>query len=206
MTTVNAGATVSPGASAGALTLADVSFNPGSTLAIELGGMTAGTDHDQLVVNSGATLGGTLSLNYISAFTATPGQTFIIVDAGTLDGTFDAVSFPDAQSWFIDYDNSAGTVTVGPCNDSDGDGVCDSADICPGGDDNVDSDGDGVPDFCDCPGDVDGDNDVDITDLGVLLSNFGQSGPGIGGDLNGDDNVDVTDLGILLANFGVSCP
>ena len=34
--------------------------------------------------------------------------------------------------------------------DSDGDGVCDALDICPGGDDNVDSDGDGTPDFCDC--------------------------------------------------------
>ncbi|MEJ2113106.1 MAG: PKD domain-containing protein, partial [Flavobacteriaceae bacterium] len=33
--------------------------------------------------------------------------------------------------------------------DSDGDGVCDDDDICPGGDDSVDSDGDGIPDFCD---------------------------------------------------------
>lgn len=41
--------------------------------------------------------------------------------------------------------NCSGTV-----QDSDGDGVCDGEDICPGGDDNIDSDGDGVPDFCDC--------------------------------------------------------
>lgn len=33
--------------------------------------------------------------------------------------------------------------------DSDGDGVCDGFDICPGGDDNVDLNGDGSPDFCD---------------------------------------------------------
>lgn len=38
---------------------------------------------------------------------------------------------------------------VGTFVDSDGDGVCDANDICPGGDDNVDSDGDGIPDFCD---------------------------------------------------------
>ncbi len=39
---------------------------------------------------------------------------------------------------------------VGTYTDSDGDGVCDANDICPGGDDNIDTDGDGTPDFCDC--------------------------------------------------------
>ena len=33
--------------------------------------------------------------------------------------------------------------------DSDNDGVCDTNDICPGGDDTADTDGDGTPDFCD---------------------------------------------------------
>ena len=45
-----------------------------------------------------------------------------------------------------------------PCPDSDGDGVCDADDICPGGDDNIDTDGDGIPDFCDtdsCPNSTD---------------------------------------------------
>ena len=38
------------------------------------------------------------------------------------------------------------------CIDSDGDGVPDASDICPGGDDSVDIDFDGIPDFCDnCP-------------------------------------------------------
>jgi hypothetical protein len=39
-----------------------------------------------------------------------------------------------------------------PCEgtgDSDGDGVCDALDICPGFDDSVDSDGDEIPDGCD---------------------------------------------------------
>lgn len=34
--------------------------------------------------------------------------------------------------------------------DSDGDGVCDALDVCPGGDDNVDLNNNGIPDFCDC--------------------------------------------------------
>jgi hypothetical protein len=56
-----------------------------------------------------------------------------------------------------------------------------------------------------CPGDVDGDGIVNITDLGIVLQNFGQSGPGIPGDVDSDDDVDITDLGILLANFGNNC-
>ena len=38
---------------------------------------------------------------------------------------------------------------AGTFADSDGDGVCDADDICPGGDDTVDSDNDGIPDACD---------------------------------------------------------
>ncbi|MCH9001504.1 MAG: thrombospondin type 3 repeat-containing protein, partial [Planctomycetes bacterium] len=42
---------------------------------------------------------------------------------------------------------------IDPNDDSDGDGVCDSADQCPGGDDRLDDDSDGVPNDCDvCPG------------------------------------------------------
>ena len=38
----------------------------------------------------------------------------------------------------------------GVLEDSDGDGVCDEEDVCPGGDDNIDENGDGTPDFCEC--------------------------------------------------------
>jgi hypothetical protein len=41
----------------------------------------------------------------------------------------------------------------GVCDDSDHDGVCDSADLCPGADDRHDADGDGFPDGCDPCGD-----------------------------------------------------
>jgi hypothetical protein len=65
-------------------------------------------------------------------------------------------------------------------NDSDGDGVPDDQDICPGGDDNLDSDGDFIPDFCDpCP--VDPANDAD--------------GDGVCGDVDAcpgaDDSLDL---------------
>ena len=38
---------------------------------------------------------------------------------------------------------------AGTFQDTDNDGVCDAADVCPGGDDTVDTDADGTPDACD---------------------------------------------------------
>jgi chitinase len=50
-----------------------------------------------------------------------------------------------------------------------------------------------------CAGDLDGDDDTDLADLGVLLASYDIDG---GGDLNGDGNTDLSDLGILLADWG----
>ena len=58
-----------------------------------------------------------------------------------------------------------------------------------------------------CPGDLDGDNDVDITDLAQLLANYGESG-GVtysDGDLDGDGDVDLADLAALLGVYGSAC-
>ncbi|HEB60563.1 MAG TPA: hypothetical protein ENJ06_01945, partial [Phycisphaeraceae bacterium] len=53
-----------------------------------------------------------------------------------------------------------------------------------------------------CPGDLDGDSDVDQADLGLLLSAYGN---GAGGDLDGDGDTDQADLGLLLSNYGTTC-
>jgi hypothetical protein len=50
-----------------------------------------------------------------------------------------------------------------------------------------------------CPGDLDGDDDTDQADLGVLLAAYGNDA---GGDLDGDGDTDQGDLGILLADYG----
>lgn len=56
-------------------------------------------------------------------------------------------------------------------------------------------------------GDIDGDGDVDVSDLGALLAAFGAciSDPGFNpaADLNANGCIDIGDLGILLAHFGV---
>lgn len=58
-----------------------------------------------------------------------------------------------------------------------------------------------------CPGDIDGDADVDLGDLATLLSHFGtpSGAQPADGDLDGDGDVDLGDLATLLAHFGGDC-
>jgi hypothetical protein len=55
------------------------------------------------------------------------------------------------------------------------------------------------------PGDLDGDGDVDLSDLAQLLSHYGMTSGAQyeDGDIDGDGDVDLSDLGALLANYGI---
>jgi hypothetical protein len=48
-------------------------------------------------------------------------------------------------------------------------------------------------------GDLDGDGDIDLGDLGILLGAFGLTNAG---DTDGDGDTDLADLGTVLSNFG----
>jgi hypothetical protein len=50
-----------------------------------------------------------------------------------------------------------------------------------------------------CRGDLDGDDQTDQADLGLLLASYEFDD---GGDLDGDGDTDQADLGILLADYG----
>jgi hypothetical protein len=55
-----------------------------------------------------------------------------------------------------------------------------------------------------CPGDLDDDGDIDLSDLGQLLSNYGTTSGAEyeDGDLDCDRDVDLADLAWLLSNYG----
>ncbi len=54
-------------------------------------------------------------------------------------------------------------------------------------------------------GDLDGDGDVDLTDLATLLGNYGMTSGATweDGDTDGDGDVDLSDLSALLSNYGI---
>jgi hypothetical protein len=86
------------------------------------------------------------------------------------------------------------------CADSDGDGVPDYLDRCPGGDDRIDTNGNGIPDACECREDLNADGIVDGTDLGLILAVWG-SGNRLA-DIDGNGLVNGADLGLLLSHWG----
>jgi hypothetical protein len=56
-----------------------------------------------------------------------------------------------------------------------------------------------TPSFDPCPADINDDGMVNVTDVLIVIENWGGSG---GGDINGDDIVNVTDLLEVVRAWG----
>jgi len=110
------GGTVSPGVSPGRITVdGDYTQLESGLLIIELGGTTADTEYDQLVVTGTATMHGTLTVTILPGFTPQAGDTFFIIDHVTGTGTFDTVSLPTLAGGLkmgIDFSDDYVTLTV----------------------------------------------------------------------------------------------
>jgi len=102
-----------------------------ATLEIDLGGTQAG-EHDQLQVDGNVALDGTLDVSMIDGFEPTAGQTFDIITADAVNGTFANVIAPDGMNIQVNYSNSvvslevAGDIVLGDVNL---DGMVDFSDI-----------------------------------------------------------------------------
>lgn len=54
------------------------------------------------------------------------------------------------------------------------------------------------------PGDVNGDNSVNISDIGALLAAYGQTASNLPADLDSSGTVNIQDLSIILINYGAT--
>ncbi|MDQ1591371.1 MAG: hypothetical protein QOG71_1998, partial [Pyrinomonadaceae bacterium] len=89
----NAG-TLAPGlASAGVINITgNYTQTAAATLAIEIGGTTAGTQYDQLSVTGTATLGGTLSTTLTNGFAPNVADQFVVLNYGARSGAFATIT------------------------------------------------------------------------------------------------------------------
>ncbi len=103
----------------------------------EIGGLTAGTEYDQVVVGGTLTIGdtggtprGTLNVTLINGFTRPASDaSFEIMQAGTRDGgEFATVNVPDPSVWSVRYTSTSVFVDVLGSGDFNHDSIVDAAD------------------------------------------------------------------------------
>jgi hypothetical protein len=122
---------MAPGASPALVAFeGNIVFGNANTLAIELGGATPGSQHDQIQASGTVTVGGTLQVSLIDGFSAVAGQAFDILDWGSLAGTFDAINLPmlSGLAWNTSELYTSGVLSVGLAGDYNNNGVVDAAD------------------------------------------------------------------------------
>jgi hypothetical protein len=144
-------------------------------IVIEIGGLIAGAEHDQINHAATAGLGGELMVQLIGGFEPEPGDSFTILTYVGHTGEFDTLSLPTLAAglqWDVDYGTSALTLTVGEQipGDCDLDGDVDLAEYAdfanclagPAG---------GLGTGCDCF-DLDADGDVTLSDFAAFQVAF----------------------------------
>ncbi len=82
---------VSPGLNLGTLSInGTYTQTTTGTLNVELGGLTAGSQYDQVAVSGTATLGGTLNVSVVNSLVIVPGNSFRILTFSSASGDFTA--------------------------------------------------------------------------------------------------------------------
>lgn len=84
-------------------------------LNVEIGGTTLGTDYDQVSITGSATLTGTLNVTFVNGFAASVGNSFTIIDAAMISGSFTNVHLPTLAAgltWATSYNFVAGTLII----------------------------------------------------------------------------------------------
>ncbi|QDT74224.1 hypothetical protein [Lacipirellula limnantheis] len=152
----------------------NVTLAPSATLKIELGGTTRGAQYDALNIAGAFSTNSALEVSLINGFTPLIGQTFDILNWGSLSGQFSSVALPTlpGASWDTSqlYVNGTLRVVAPTVNgDFDGNGFVDANDL------NGWKAGFGkTTGATKAQGDADGDGDVDGADFMAWQRGFGQ--------------------------------
>jgi autotransporter-associated beta strand protein len=174
---VNAG-TFAPGYTAPAITTITDDFTiEGGLFQLEIGGANPGTGFDQLVVGNIASIAGGLQVQFTSGFSPALYQSFQIITARNLSGSFSMYQLPvlaNNYSWRVLYSTTDITLTVRPPGQSNV--------VNPVGDFNLD----GI---------------VDAADYTVWRDSIGST-TNFSADANGDQLVNLLDYNLWKAHFG----
>ncbi|MEM6334904.1 MAG: hypothetical protein AAF823_16350 [Planctomycetota bacterium] len=132
---VNDGGTLAPLSVPGGADLTGNYTQNSGSLEVEIGGVTPGTEYDQLVVTGSASLAGGLSVVLANGFEPMLGDSFEVLVSGGLAGEFDQLFGTELGDGLVltpIYDTPAGSVTllveVALPGDYNLDGVVDAAD------------------------------------------------------------------------------
>lgn len=105
--------TLSPANSPGTFSVqGDYTQNSDELLSIEIGRTDPGTSYDQLHVSGTATIAGTLQVRLMNRFAPAVGQTYRIVNAGSLSGAFTSIIQPSQAGISVSNDATGVKVTI----------------------------------------------------------------------------------------------
>ena len=171
-----------------------------TTLTMELGGITPGSQYDRLSIAGNASLDGELDVTLISGFVPLSGQTFNILTAAGIAGTFDTTTLPAlAGGLFFNlaYSTNAVTLSVGGIlGDYNKNGIVDAADYVLWRK-TISQSGPALA--------ADGNNNgtIDPVDFTIWRTNFGTpAAPGSGASLAGTIPEPTTSLLLIFAAAG----
>jgi fibronectin-binding autotransporter adhesin len=163
----------SPGSSPASVNFAgNLTLASSATLNMELGGTIPGAEFDQAHVAGQLALDGALNVSLINGFSPTIGNTFDILDWGTLIGTFSTLVLPalaGGLSWDTSQFYTNGVLSI----------------VAPG-----------------LAGDYNKNGIVDAADYVVWRKTLGQTGAGLAADGNANNQIDQGDFDIWRAHFG----
>jgi hypothetical protein len=100
-------------------------------LRIELSGLQPGTEHDQLNIAGKASLDGALEVTLIGGFNPSAGNTFDILNWGSLNGSFDTINLPALSPglmWNVSQLYTLGELKIALAGDYNFNGAVDAAD------------------------------------------------------------------------------